>query len=377
MLETPTPESIVRFAVNDHCNTLTVATLKALNLSQAQLSLEATVRSFPPGVTRALFLGQEDVRALVGNLKVEVVALPDGSVFAEREPVLRLSGMAEDLAVLRTSLTGAITFYSSLVTRMAEYAKVAKPVPVHFFGLRKIHPSHVYQYLLSAYVSGMEIDATELSRQIQPGIIAADCQEHFTNIVADAVEDSWSAFLDLPPELNALHAVLDNLSDPIEETRRIVRHCGAKVKGLLVDLDATRRGHLVRVVEELLWTLKLMERPDIKIFLTGGVTLDVIAQTKHLVSGYGVGVSSLQAPVLDFSFQVVEVNGRSHSKLGVLPGRKSAFVCALCEQRVIQLESAVPHCCNLPMLRQLNDPLVTGDIVLNREAARRRVQVAI
>jgi nicotinate phosphoribosyltransferase len=259
---------------------------------------------------------------------------------------------------------------------MADYAKIAKPIPVHFFGLRKIHPSHCYQYLLSAYVAGMGVDATELALHVDPSLTVSDCQEHFTNIVSDSVEASWQSFLDLPANLNALHPVLDNLSDPIEEARRIIQHCGAKVKGLLVDLDATRRGNLVRIIEELVWTLKMLARPDIKIFLTGGVTSDIISQTKHLVSGYGVGVSSLQAPVLDFSFQVVDVEGRPHSKLGVLPGMKSAFQCSTCSSRKIDLHLAHPICCDARMEQQLDSPLFVGDDLSNRKAARRRVQAA-
>src|ERR1035437_8503511 len=208
MLNTPSPQTIAQSGVLDHCNTLTALTLNRLGLDSTSIRVEATVRQFPSGLERAIFFGQEDIRGIVADVPVQVECVADGSCFAENEPVLALTGRASDIALLRTSLTGVLSFYCSLITRMKEFVDVANPRPVHFFGLRKIHPSHVLQYLLAAYVAGMEVDATPLAQEVDPTLTLADCQEHLANIVAPSVEQSWEAFLSLRPEHHALHIVL-------------------------------------------------------------------------------------------------------------------------------------------------------------------------
>ena len=217
MLNTPSPQSISRSGVLDHCNTLTALTLERLGLGSTTIRVEAAVRQFPQGLRRAIFFGQEDIRAIAADASIHLECVSDGSCFAENEPVLALTGRATDIALLRTSLTGVLTFYCSLITRMKEFVDVANPRPVHFFGLRKIHPSHALQYLLAAYVAGMEVDATPLAREVDPNLTLADCQEHLANIVAPSVEQSWDAFLSLDPDHHALHIVLDNSSDPVQD----------------------------------------------------------------------------------------------------------------------------------------------------------------
>ena len=373
MLTTPTPKEIAAFSVSDHCNSLSQLTLERLGLASTPIRVEASVRQFPTGLREAFFFGQEDVRDIVTRTEVRMECLPDGAVFRENEPVLALIGPAGQIALLRTALTGVLTFYSSLITRMTDFVVAARPRPVHFFGLRKIHPSHALQYLLCAYIAGMEIDATGLATQICPGTKIADCQEHFANIVASSVELSWEAFLSLGVSHGALYIVFDNTSDPVEEMERALTSLGERLHGILVDLDSTRRGHLARVIQEIRWKLKLSNRQDIQICLTGGVTPQIIRETKDLVVSYGVGVNALQAPVLDFSFQVVEVGGRPRSKLGVLGGRKSTFLCANCGARMIDLVDSSPKCCGVSMRPLLESFDLAFDSVARRIEAKRNV----
>jgi nicotinate phosphoribosyltransferase len=376
MLETPSVDQILRLEVSDHCNLLSVSTLNALGIQNSLVSVEATVRRFPGDAASGIFFGMEDVAQIIKDHSVTAWALPDGARFREDEPVLQLVGTASSIAMLRTPLTGVVTFYSSLVTKMVAYVEAALPRKIHFFGLRKIHPSHALQYMLAAYVSGMEIDATRLSHAVAEGLSIADCQEHFTNIVADSVNRAWKAFLDLPSEAGALHVVLDNISDPLEELTQVLSAFGPRIRGVLVDLDATRRGNLPKVLRELRWKLEVLKRADIQIFLTGGVTLEMIRETKALVDGYGVGINVLQTSMLDFSFQIVEVDGTPKSKLGVLSGRKSAFICQGCGSRTLALIDRTVECCGNRLLPALAKFAPNENMFAARIAARERVAVS-
>src|ERR1043166_110650 len=162
----------------------------------------------------------------------------------------------------------------------------------HFFGSRKIHPAHVRQYLECAYVAGMEVNAAPQAAHILPNLELADCQEHFSNLIADQVQDSWREFVNLPRERGAVFIVLDNFNDPVIETIQSVDLLGARLQGILIDTDSSRRGNIESIISEVAWHLRLMGRNDVKICLTGGVTPELIRGTRELVSSYGVGLSA-------------------------------------------------------------------------------------
>lgn len=345
MLITPTAEEIVAGVVTDHCAPLSLEVLEELGYADRKVTLEAHVRRFPTGVMRGVLCGVEDVLRIIGDRHIEVVALPSCSFFYEREPVLFLTGSARDVAVIRPAITGALTFASSVVTRTAEFIEAARDIPVYFFGSRKLHPAHVLQYLECAYLGGMEVNASPLWRKFVPDARLEDCQEHFANLVADTVDESWLAFLNLPASSGAQFIVLDNIADPIWELRRAVTLFGQRLGGVLLDMDSTRRGDVVAILSELAWHLGLLGRPDIKLCLTGGVTPDLIRATRSLVSSYGVGISAIHSDWFDFAVQVVAVEDQPRSKIGVRPGRKHLFVCSQCQKRVLAFRADPESCC--------------------------------
>jgi nicotinate phosphoribosyltransferase len=349
MLDSPSAGEIVAGGVTDHCCTLSLDVLRNLGLGRRVVTLEAHARRFPAGVDRGIFYGLRDVLAILGERPVRVWSLEPGSNFYAGEPVLVIEGHAEDLALVRPALTGVLTFASSFVSRAAEFVRAAAGKPVFFFGLRKLHPAHVRQYLECAWVAGMEISATPQSAGIVPLLVLEDCQEHFANLVADDPADSWAAFLNLPQGSGAIFIVLDNYDDPVVEVQRAAKKFGRKLSGVLIDTDSSRRGNIVSIISEVAWHLELMGRGDVKLCLTGNVTPSLVADTAATVASYGVGLSVLDARMFDFSLQIVAVDGLPRSKLGVKPGRKSVFACPECGKRSTALADGQPQCCGRPM----------------------------
>jgi len=372
MLRTPTVEEIVAGGVTDHCGTLGLEVLKRLSLEDRTVTLEAHVRRFPPGLTGAIYCGVNDVMEIVGGGPVEVWSMPSGSVFHEREPVLVLKGTAKELVLIRPTITGILAFASSLVTRATDFVRAADGRPVFFFGSRKLHPAHVLQYLECAYLAGMEINASSLCRYITPDAMLEDCQEHFTNLVADTVEESWSTFAALPPSSGAQFVVLDNIADPIWELKRAVEVLGDRLQGVLLDTDSTRRGDMHAILAEVRWCLRMMHRDDLKVGLTGGVTPELIRTTRHLVSSYGVGIAALSGSWLDFALQVVEVDGTARSKVGVLAGQKGVFECLHCGRRSVALVADIPVCCGKAMEGLLTS--ISKDSIGGLEQIRERIR---
>src|SRR5207249_903190 len=152
-----------------------------------------------------------------------------------------------------------------------------------------------------------------------------DCQEHFANIVASTSDEGWRAFLAIPSNEGRLYPVLNNDGDAVQEVRRLARDHRSTLSGVLLDVDFSRRGDLGRLIKEVRWALDSQGCSPVAIALTGGIDENIIAQTKDYAASYGIGLSALSGELLDFSFQVVEVNGQARSKLGVLPGKAETF----------------------------------------------------
>lgn len=373
MFDVPSLDEIRSGTVTDHCSRLSLEVLRRLGREDTVVTLEASVRSFPAGVSKALFYGLFDALDLL-HKDIECWALDQGDWFHENEPVLILRGRARDLTLIRPPLIGLLAFNTSIVTRAADFIAAAHEIPVYFFGARRLHPSHILQYLECAYVAGMRINGHTTCGLIDPDLLPEDCQEHLPNLIADKVEDGWKEFLSVPPEYHAQYIVLDNLSDPVDELRHAVGSIGAKLRGVLVDTTASRRGNVIAILQELLWTLKILGREDVKMALTGGVTPDIIRATKHLVSSYGVGMAAIDTRCFDYSLQVVEVGGLHKSKVGVLPGRKYLSECTTCRKRTVSL-SDDEQCCRSSMEEKLRR--VTPPIARNLRAVRETIQARI
>jgi nicotinate phosphoribosyltransferase len=373
MLESPSADDIASGGVTDHCCTLSLQVLRRLGIERRNVTLEAHVRKFPVGIERGIFFGLHDVMAILGKRPVRVWSLPQGSFFQAGDPVVVIEGPAEDLAIVRPALTGVLTFGSSIVSRANRFVAAAAGKPVLFFGLRKVHPAHVRQYLECAYVAGMEIDATPQSAAVLARFDLADCQEHFTNLVANDPADSWAAFLDLPRQDGPMFIVLDNDDDPVAEVRRAVEKFGPKLKGVLIDTDSSRRGNFAAILAEVSWRLRLMDRADLKLCVTGNVTPSLVQETAAMVASYGVGLSVLDAPLFDFSLQVVAVDGKPRSKIGVRPGKKDLFVCSTCGRSTAGLFGETLQCCGKPMraLMSKADPTAKVDLPAIRDEIRR------
>ncbi len=99
--------------------------------------------------------------------------------------------------------------------------------------------------------------------------------------------------------------------------------------------------------------------------MSGNIDEKAIQELYHQVDGFGVGTSVSNAPVVDFSLDIVEVEGKSFSKRGKPSGRKKLFRCPHCfKTKVLPRETATIHCeCGVAMEPLLLPLIVEGKIV--------------
>lgn len=67
-----------------------------------------------------------------------------------------------------------------------------------------------------------------------------------------------------------------------------------------------------------------------KIVVSGGITERDVEDLNPFVDTYGIGTSISNAPVIDFSLDIVEIEGKPIAKRGKRSGRKPLFRCPHC-----------------------------------------------
>src|SRR5262249_28052219 len=111
-------------------------------------------------------------------------------------------------------------------------------------------------------------------------------------------------------------SLIDTFDDEKSEAIRVVEALGAQVFGLRLDTPASRRGNLLEILREVRWELDLRGHKGIKLFVSGGLTEEKIHELNPVADGYGIGTYLSNAPVVDFSMDIIEIEGKPQAKKG-------------------------------------------------------------
>jgi nicotinate phosphoribosyltransferase len=83
-------------------------------------------------------------------------------------------------------------------------------------------------------------------------------------------------------------------------------------------------------MKEVRWELDLRGYREVKIFLSGGINENNIERYNPIADAYGVGTAISHAPVVDFSMDIIEIDGNPLAKRGKMSGSKSILRCKEC-----------------------------------------------
>ncbi len=120
---------------------------------------------------------------------------------------------------------------------------------------------------------------------------------------------------------------------------------GQNLFAVRLDTPGSRRGDFVKIMEEVRWELDLRGYGHVKIFLSGGLNEHKILKYNAFADAYGVGTAISNAPVIDFSMDIVEIDGQPIAKRGKRAGSKSVFRCRDCiETTVLPAGQEGPSC---------------------------------
>jgi nicotinate phosphoribosyltransferase len=245
--------------------------------------------------------------------------MPEGTIFLKNEPVLRILGKYRDFCRYETAILGFLCHASGVASAAAHITLAAHGRPVYSFGSRRQHPSIARMIERAAWIGGVD----GVSNTCAPeGMPVVGTMPHAFVMCYKKPEDAWRSFDKHTPKEVPRIMLCDTWCDEKTESLRAAE-CGATAVRL--DTPRSRRGNMRSIIQEVRWELDTHGYPEVKIFLSGGVTREDVILYRDIVDAFGVGGAIANAPVIDFGMDIVEIEGIPKAKRGKRSGVKQVY----------------------------------------------------
>ncbi len=324
-----------------------VETVKHLGLGDVRVRMEVHAYSMPRGYEWAVFAGLEEALAILEGRDVTVYAAPEGTVFRRKYPLMLIEGRYVDFGELETAVLGALRFSTSIATKAARVRLAAGDKTVLFFGLRALHPAVAPAADRAAFIGGVDGVSGLMAEEVI-GEKPRGTMPHALIIIAGDQVKAWKAFAELYKDETPIIALVDTFYDEREEALMAARALGDLLAGVRLDTPSSRRGKMRDIVEEVRWTLDIHGYKHVKIFVSGGLDEDKIAELRDVADGFGVGTSIASPPNVDLSMDVVEVDRGGGwtpiTKRGKLPGARQVYRCPGLVDVITPWDAEAPEC---------------------------------
>lgn len=311
--------------------------------------VEVRAKSLPEGWPWAVFAGLEETVALLADRdEAAIRALPEGSPFQAREPVLVVEGRYRAFADLETPLLGFLCQASGIATAAARCRIAAAERTVLSFGARRMHPSITPMIERNGYLGGCDGVSAIASAELL-GIEPTGTMPHALVLcLGDTLRAALAFDAAVSGDVPTI-VLIDTFQDEKFEAMRIAEEMGDRLAGIRFDTPGSRRGDFLQILRETRWELDTRGYGDVKFYASGGIDEESILALNPVCDGYGIGTTISDAPTVDFSLDIVEIDGEPVSKRGKESGAKALLICESCGKRAVvpagpDSETACPAC---------------------------------
>ncbi len=277
----------------------------------------------------AVFAGLEEMIVLLRDLPVDLYALPEGTIFSPFSengvpvPVAIIEGHYDDFGIYETPCLGLICQASGIATRTARMRIKAEDKHMLSFGIRRMHPAIAPMIERNAFIGGCDGVSGVLSAERINEEPQGTMPHALLLLMGD--EEGWEAYDSvLDPEVPRV-ALIDTFDDEKFGTLHAAETFDGETS-VRLDTPHSRKGDFIDIIRETRWELDLRGYEDVKIFVSGGLTEDSIEElVKEPVEGFGVGTSISNAASIDYSMDIVAIEGEPVAKRGKFSGRKDVY----------------------------------------------------
>lgn len=332
---------------------------------------DISTTSLPKGWKWGVLAGVEEVAKLLEGHPVNVYSMPEGTIFHPYEPVMQIEGYYKEFGIFETALLGMLSQASGIATAALRVKIAAKFKPVYSFGIRHMHPAIAPMIDRSAFIGGCDGVSGVLGAEMIGEKPVGTMPHALILTVGDQVR-AWKYFDEVMPENVPRVALVDTLCDEKLEALMAAEALGEKLAAVRLDTPSSRRGNFKRIVEEVRWELDLRGYEHVRIFLSGGLDEESLRELADVADAFGVGGSIASAKPVDFSLDIVEVEGKPLTKRGKLSGRKQVYRCENGHYHRVPAEKKLEKCplCGTRVEPLLKPLIENGEIVAELPKAR-------
>jgi nicotinate phosphoribosyltransferase len=286
--------------------------------------------------------GLDEVAHLLEGVEVEAQAVPEGTICRPNEPVLTLSGPYSAFAEHETAILGFLCQASGVATGAARCRLAAGEKLVISFGARRMHPAITPMIERSAYLGGCDGVAVELAAR-RLGIPASGTLPHALVLILGSTAEAAKAFDEIiDPEVPRT-ILIDTFDDEKFGALIAARAIPDSIFAVRLDTPGNRRGDFRDLMSEVRWELDRNGFEHVRIFASGGIDVEYILYLNPVCDAYGVGGAIADAPMIDYSLDIVEVAGEDRSKRGKRGGRKRLVELEDGSRRTLPANALIPE----------------------------------
>lgn len=363
MLHTATSEQIRKGLVTDVYFERTEKILREKGIDK-QVRAEFMAKGLPEDWSWAVLAGVEECVSLLKDFPVDVRIMKEGTLFSANQPVLEIHGKYLDFGRYETTLLGFICQASGIATMAARCRKAAGERQVVSFGARRMHPGIAPLVERNAYIGGCDGVAVGLGADLVK-IEPTGTMPHALILIMGSTVEAEKAFNEIIEPSVKRVCLIDTFNDEKMEALNVAKALGRDLFAIRLDTPGSRRGDFNKIMEEVRWELDLRGFHDVKLFLSGGLDEYQILEFNKYADAYGVGTAISNAPVVDFSMDIVEIEGKPIAKRGKRSGSKDVLRCSSCEEtRVVPAGQNIGPCkCGGSFEDILTPTLSKGEII--------------
>ncbi|SFR05392.1 nicotinate phosphoribosyltransferase [Desulfoscipio geothermicus] len=311
-------EEIARGLTTDIYFIRTREILRHMGLEKTQVTAEI----FTGG--SGVLAGTTEVKNLLAGLPVEVWALPEGAQIEEKQVVMRITGAYDVFGIYETAVLGALASSSGWATAARRCREAARDKRVVCFGARHVHPAVAPVMERAAIIGGADGASCILGAKLAGQEPLGTVPHAVMLIVGDTVEVARVYQQIMPPDAPVI-ILVDTFKDEAEESLRVAEALGDKLQGVRLDTAGERGGVTPGLVREVMARLAQAGYPQVKIFVSGGITPERIPLLIEAgADAFGVGSYISGARAIDMTMDIKAVNGRPVAKRGRIPGLTDA-----------------------------------------------------
>jgi len=318
----------------------TMEILRARSLENIPVYAEVAFKTSDPEEWFVV-AGLDEVAQLLEGVEVEARAVPEGTICRPNEPVLTLSGPYSAVAEHETAILGFLCQASGVATGAARCRLAAGEKLVISFGARRMHPAITPMIERSAYLGGCDGVAVELAAR-RLGIPASGTLPHALVLILGSTAKAAKAFDEIiDPEVPRT-ILVDTFDDEKFGALIAARAIPDSIFAVRLDTPGNRRGDFRDLMREVRWELDRNGFEHVRIFASGGIDVEYILYLNTVCDAYGVGSAISDAPMIDYSLDIVEVAGEDRSKRGKRGGRKRLVELEDGSRRTLPANAPIP-----------------------------------